>query len=47
MKELSAIARLTPRELEEPFPQPIDAQLKADLDTGRIDVRIDRALPDH
>jgi hypothetical protein len=49
-----AIRALTPSELEElyawldqHFPQPIDAQLKADLDAGRLDDRIHRALADH
>lgn len=49
-----AIAELSPRELEELYawldrhcPQPIDAQLKADLDAGRMDDRINRALADH
>ena len=49
-----AIRALTPSELEELYawldehcPQPIDAQLKADLDAGRIDERIHRALADH
>ncbi len=49
-----AIRALSPSELEEFYawldqhrPQPIDAQLKADLDAGRIDDRIDRALADH
>jgi hypothetical protein len=49
-----AIRALTPSELEELYawldqhcPQPIDAQLKADLDAGRIDHRIHRALADH
>lgn len=49
-----AIRTLTPSELEELYawldqncPQPIDAQLKVDLDAGRIDNRIDRALADH
>jgi hypothetical protein len=49
-----AIRALSPRELEELYswmdehcPQPIDAQLKADLDAGRIDDRIRRALVDH
>ena len=49
-----AIGALTPPELEELYvwldqhcPQPIDAQLKADLDAGRIDDRISRALADH
>ncbi len=49
-----AIGGLTSRELEELYawldqhcPQPIDAQLKADLDAGRIDDRINRAMADH
>ncbi len=49
-----AIRALTPSELEELYawldqycPQPIDAQLKADLDAGHIDDRINRALADH
>jgi hypothetical protein len=49
-----AIRALTASELEELYtwldqhcPQPIDAQLKADLDAGRIDDRINRALADH
>jgi hypothetical protein len=49
-----AIDALTPQQLEElyqwldqHYPQPIDAQLKADLDAGRIDDRINRALADH
>jgi hypothetical protein len=49
-----AIRALTPSELEEFYawldqhrPQPIDTQIKADLDAGRIDDRIDRALADH
>jgi len=49
-----AIGELSPRELEELYawldrhcPQPIDAQLKADLDAGRMDDRINRALADH
>jgi len=49
-----AIDALTPQELEElylwldqHYPQPIDAQLKADLEAGRIDDRINRALADH
>lgn len=48
-----AIVALTPGELEELYawldehcPQPIDAQLKADLEAGRLDVRINRALAD-
>ena len=51
----TAIKKLTPQECEqlrqwfEQFgrPQPIDVQLKADLDAGRIDARIKRALADH
>lgn len=49
-----AIGALTPPELEALYawldqhcPQPIDAQLKGDLDAGRMDERIDRALADH
>jgi hypothetical protein len=49
-----AIDTLTPQQMEELYvwldqrhPQPIDAQLKADLDAGRIDDRINRALADH
>jgi hypothetical protein len=49
-----AIDTLTPQQLEElslwldqHHPQPIDAQLKADLEAGRIDDRISRALADH
>ena len=49
-----AIGALSRRELEELYawldqhcPQPIDAQLKADLDAGRIDNRINRVLADH
>jgi hypothetical protein len=50
-----AIGRLTPQECDElrqwferyNGPQPIDEQLKSDLDAGRIDQRIDRALADH
>ena len=49
-----AIDALTPQQkvelyvwLEQHHPQPIDAQLKADLDAGRIDDRINRALADH
>lgn len=49
-----AIDTLTPQQMEELYvwldqrhPQPIDAQLKADLDAGRIDERINRALADH
>jgi hypothetical protein len=46
-----AIDALTPQQLEELYlwldqhhPQPIDAQLKADLEAGRIDDRINRTL---
>ncbi|MDQ6707146.1 MAG: hypothetical protein M3Z85_14370 [Acidobacteriota bacterium] len=49
-----AIDALTPQQVEELYdwldqhhPQPIDAQLKADLDGGRIDNRVNRALADH
>ena len=49
-----AIEALTPQQMEElcewidqRHPQPIDARLKADLDAGRIDHRINRALADH
>jgi len=49
-----AIGTLSPAELEElytwldqHFPQPIDAQLKADLDAGHIDDRIRRAIAGH
>jgi hypothetical protein len=49
-----AIDALTPQKLEELFvwldqrhPQAIDAQLKTDLEAGRIDGRINRALADH
>ncbi len=55
VKEIErAIEALTPQQMEELYvwldrhhPQAIDAQLKADLDAGRIDDRIDRALADH
>jgi hypothetical protein len=49
-----AIAALSPKELEElyawmdrNFPQPIDAQIQADPEAGRLDARINRALADH
>jgi len=49
-----AIEALSARELEELYtwldhhvPQPTDAQLKSDLDAGRMDDRINRALADH
>ena len=49
-----AIDALTPEQIEElslwlddRYPQPIDGQLKADLQSGRLDDRIGRALADH
>lgn len=47
-----AIRALSPNELDELYTWmeqncPIDTQLKADLDAGRIDDRIARALDDH
>ena len=49
-----AIDALTPQQMDEIFawideryPQPIDAQLKADLDAGLMDSRIHRALAHH
>jgi hypothetical protein len=49
-----AIDALTQRQMEELYewldqrhPQLIDAQLKAELDAGRIDNRINRALAHH
>jgi hypothetical protein len=49
-----AIDALTPQQTEELYvwldqrhPQPIDAQLKADFEAGRIDDRINRAFADH
>jgi hypothetical protein len=49
-----AIDALTEQQIDELYswldrhhPQPIDAQLKADLEAGRIDDRINRALADH
>ncbi len=47
-----AISALSPAELDELYSWmdqncPIDVQLKADLDAGRIDDRITRALADH
>lgn len=50
-----AIGNLSPQEIEElrqwfdqyNRSQPIDDQLKADLDAGRIDERIRRAIVDH
>jgi hypothetical protein len=55
MQEIErAIDALTPQQMEELYPwldqrhpQLIDAQLKSDLDAGRIDGRINRALADH
>ena len=55
LKEIErAIGELSPRELEELYTwldgrylQQIDAQLRSDLDAGRFDERIDRALADH
>ena len=51
----TAIGKLTPQECEELRDwfdqhhrlQPIDACLRADLDAGRMDDRIQRALIDH
>ena len=49
-----AIGGLTQQELDELYawldrnwPQPIDAQLEADLAAGRLDGRIDRVVADH
>ena len=49
-----AIDTLKPHQIEELYawldqrhPEPIGAQLKADLDAGRIDDRLNRALADH
>jgi hypothetical protein len=49
-----AIDALTPQELDELYtwldrnrPQPIDTQLKADLDSGHLDNRISRTVADH
>lgn len=56
VKEIeTAIEKLTQQECEElrrwfeqySGPQHIDAQLKADLEAGRLDERINRALADH
>jgi hypothetical protein len=48
-----AIDALTEQQIDELYqwldqrhPQPIDVQLKADLDAGRMDERISRALAD-
>ncbi len=51
----TAIGKLTPQECEElrewfdehHRPQPIDRRLRADLNAGRMDDRIQRALTDH
>ena len=50
----SSTDALTPQQLNELYrwldqrhPQLIDAQLKTDLEAGRIDDRINRALADH
>ena len=51
----TAIGKITPQECDElrewfdqdHRPQPIDGCLRADLDAGRIDDRIQRALTDH
>lgn len=49
-----AIDALTPQQreelslwLDEHYPRPIDMQLKADLEAGGIDDRINRAIADH
>jgi uncharacterized damage-inducible protein DinB len=48
-----AIDQLAPHDYEELLrwmderPQPIDLQLEADLDAGRLDELIDRATADH
>ena len=49
-----AIGSLSVNELEELYawmdhncPQPIDSQLKVDLNSGRMDARIQRALTGH
>jgi len=47
-----AIGSLSPRELDELYTwmdqnSPIDVQLKADLEAGRMDDRLARALADH
>lgn len=54
VKEIErAIGELTPREIEElyvwldqHFPQPIDARVQSDLEAGRLDTAIQRALDD-
>ena len=55
VKEIErAIDALTPQQREElyqwfdkHYPQPMDELLKADLDAGRMDNRISRAVADH
>jgi hypothetical protein len=55
MQEIErAIDALTPQQRDElylwfdkHYPQLIDAQLKTDLDAGRLDNRINRAVTDH
>ena len=49
-----AIGRLSPGEVAElqawidaTFPQPIDSELKVDLEAGKMDSRIRRALAGH
>ena len=49
-----AIGALTPKQMQElyvwldhRYSELVDAQLKADLNTGRFDDRIQRALADH
>jgi hypothetical protein len=47
-----AIGALSPRELEELYTwmdqnHPIDRQFQADLESGRLDDRLTRALADH
>jgi len=47
-EQVIAVLDFVVRSLDVPLsPQQFDAQLKTDLDTGRIDDRIDRALNDH
>ena len=51
----TAIEKLTPQECDDlrqwfeqyHRPQPIDMQLKADLEAGKIDDRLRRAIADH
>ena len=42
-----ALRALTPEQIEELDTQSIDVQLKADLEVGRMDDRINRALADY